>query len=285
MNINEILYGKEMSPLEFEFEKLWAYPISYYLSNEDIYMLHNIASSLKYASNVRKKYKEMDAIMKRRGFIHMACGTNRRVYRYLEDDSFVFKVAIDRVGLEDNPKEFANQELLKPYVTKMFDCTPCGTVSSVEKVRPIRTRKEFEKIAGDIFDFLYSKILGKYVLEDIGTRHFMNYGIRNGFGPCLLDYPYLYEVDGNKLQCKEELSNGSICNGYIDYDDGANALYCQKCGREYSASSLKKYIEKGDILVINEDVDYNLISRMEFVIKDETGRILAEKKKQSDIII
>ena len=22
------------------------------------------------------------------------------------------------------------------------------------------------------------------------------------------DYPYLYEVDGNKLQCKEELSNG-----------------------------------------------------------------------------
>ena len=125
----------------------------------------------------------------------------------------------------------------------------------------------------------------KYVLEDIGTRHFMNYGIRNGFGPCLLDYPYLYEVDGNKLQCKEELSNGSICNGYIDYDDGANALYCQKCGREYSASSLKKYIEKGDILVINEDVDYNLISRMEFVIKDETGRILAEKKKQSDIII
>ena len=35
-------------------------------------------------------------------------------------------------------------------------------------------------------------------MADIGTNFFMNWGIRPGFGPVLLDYPYVYELDGNK---------------------------------------------------------------------------------------
>ena len=84
--------------------------------------------------------------------------------------------------------------LLKPFVTKMFECSPCGTVATVERVEPITSRQEFLSVADDIFDLLNQQILGQYILEDIGTNYFMNYGLRKGFGPVLLDYPYLFEL-------------------------------------------------------------------------------------------
>lgn len=284
MDISNLLYSKEMSPLEFKFENLYAPPIEFFLSYQDISSLHNIASSLRWASDVKKKYKEMDRIMKNRGFLHYACGTNRRIYRYIEDDSFLFKVALDRVGLEDNPNEFKNQELLKPFVSKMFHTTPCGTVASVEKVLPIATRNQFKEIAPDIFDMLYQKILGKYVLEDIGEKHFMNYGIRKGFGPCLLDYPYLFEVDYEKLQCKNILPNGCVCNGYIDYDIGFNVLRCEKCGKEYTARSIQKYI-KEEKLYIESEYDYRY-SNFKFKVLDlNSGEIIVDgTNNESEII-
>ena len=284
MDISELLYSKEMSPLEFKFENLCAPPIECYLTYQDINSLYNIASSLRWASDVKKKYNEMDKIMRNRGFQHFACGTNRRIYRYLEDDSFLFKVAIDRVGLEDNPNEFRNQELLKPFVAKMFHTTPCGTVASVEKVMPIATRNQFKIIASDVFDMLYQKILGKYVLEDIGEKHFMNYGIRKGFGPCLLDYPYLFEVDYEKLQCKDTLPNGTICNGYIDYDIGFNVLKCERCGKEYTARSLQKFI-KEEKIYIESKTDYRYSNFKFKVIDNNSGKIIVDgTSNESEII-
>ena len=47
--------------------------------------------------------------MRRRGFVKFAAGTNRVVYRPVESDTFVIKVAYDAIGLGDNPKEFRNQ--------------------------------------------------------------------------------------------------------------------------------------------------------------------------------
>lgn len=281
MNVQELLYSKEMSPLEFQFEKLCGPPVEYLLSYQDIINLNKIATSLRLASNIKLKYKEMDAIMKARGFQHFACGTNRRIYRYLEDDSFLFKVALDKVGLSDNPNEFRNQQLLKPFVAKMFSTTSCGTVASVEKVMPIASREQFKTVASDIFDMLYQKILGKYVLEDIGEKCFMNYGLRKGFGPCLLDYPYLFEVDYEKLICKNRI-NGYICNGLIDYDIGFNTLRCEKCGKEYTARSLQKFIEKK--LVLIEDTDYSM-DNLRFTITDQEGNIILDKsQKESEII-
>ena len=84
---------------------------------------------------------------------------------------------------------------------------------------------------------------GKYVLDDIGVTKFMNYGIRNGFGPVILDYPYAYELDGKKLICNKSIKTpyGMVpCGGEIDYDSGLNNLVCCKCGRTYSARELAK---------------------------------------------
>lgn len=184
-----------------------------------------------------------------RGFVRLAGGTNRIVFRYLEDPRFVAKVAIDSVGMSDNPAEFDNQWFIRPYCTKMFYVTDCGTVGFAERVLPITSKEEFKTAADDIFDILYTKIIGKYIIEDVGTTYFMNFGVRAGFGPVLLDYPYVYELDGATIICRNQLSEGVYCGGEIDYDDGLNNLVCKKCGRKYLAREMKKNQEFNKIVI------------------------------------
>jgi hypothetical protein len=69
----------------------------------------------------------------------------------------------------------------------------------------------------------------------------MNWGIREGFGPVLLDFPYIYKLDGKKLFCNapDPRSQTGYCNSPIDYDPGYNFLVCTKCGKQYKASDLR----------------------------------------------
>lgn len=240
VNVLDIMKTRLITPLEFEFDRLQIPPMEYFLSYQDVQALHSIATSVKLSSNIKMKYKMIDDIMRPRGFKRFAAGTNRVVYSYLEDTSFVVKIAVDRVGMQDNPAEFRNQQYLKPYVTKMFYISPCGTVGFSERVLPIKNKEEFKEIASDVFDLLVMKILGEYVVEDIGTKYFMNYGVRPGYGPVLLDYPYVYPLDGKKLFCTNILpDSGCICDGEIDYDEAFNNLVCTKCGKKYLACELR----------------------------------------------
>ena len=235
------IYGKHKKIENFDWDGLLHPPIAAYLSQKDIDDLRYIATSPRLGgTSKKKKFKMMDNILNPKGFIRMTAGTNRVIYRCDFDQSFLFKVAIDDVGIRDSPAEYFNQQFLKPFFPKVFDVTPCGTVGMFERVEPILSRHEFSNVAGDIFDLLNRKILGKYVLEDIGTDFFKNWGLRENFGPVLLDFPYLYEVDGNKLVCTNVLPNGTVCGGLIDYDDGYNTLVCECCHKRYSARSLGK---------------------------------------------
>lgn len=67
----------------------------------------------------------------------------------------------------------------------------------------------------------------------------------------MLDYPYVYELDGNKLYCKkpDPTSPTGLCDGEIDYDDGFNFLKCTKCGAIYKAKELEKKIKNEEIIV------------------------------------
>lgn len=271
MDIIDILKSKDKTMDEFVFENLTIPPMWYYLSPQDVENLRKIATSLRLSSRVQEKYKMIDNIMRARGFRRFSRGTNRVVYSYLEDTRFVVKIAVDKVGMQDNPSEFRNQQFLQPFVTKMFYVSPCGTVGFAERVKPIANIDEFREIAEDVFNMLVYKILGEYVVEDCGNKFFKNYGIRLGCGPVLLDYPYVYKLDGSKLVCNyKDPNTGIVCGGEIEYDDGLNYLLCQKCGRKYLASDLKdnnninKLVNKGgnkmkvkiikgkDILVSND---------------------------------
>lgn len=252
-NIIDIIYTKNRSPLEFSFDSLRARPLYSLLSPQDIYELNKIATSVRLSSNPKKKYSMIDNILVPRGFKKLASGTNRITYKYLEDQSIVIKVAIDKVGIADNPREFYNQYLLKPFVTKVFEVSPCGTVGLFERVVPITSREEYLSVANDVFDMITTQIIGKYVVDDIGTRYFQNIGVRPGMGIVLLDFPYVYELDGNKLYCnKKDNYTNQICGGEIDYDEGFNKLICTKCGKRYYAYQLRKFEQEKKISIKKE---------------------------------
>lgn len=251
-NVLDYLYTKKSSPLEFNFDMLTAPPLLSLVTPQDIFELNRIARSVKLSGKIEEKYKLIDNIMTNRGFIKLHAGTNRVVYRFIEDQRFVVKVAVDRVGLGDNPAEFKNQFLLKPFVTKVFEVSPCGTVGLFERVDAIMSREEFASVADDIFNLITKIFVGKYVLEDFGTQYFMNWGIRkNGMGLVLLDFPYVYELDGNKLYCNAHPPGRKdiFCGGELDYDNGFNNLICTKCGRHYHARDLKK-AEKEELIIV-----------------------------------
>ena len=248
-NVLRALYSKQKSPLEFQFDSLTAPPLLSLLSVYDIAELNKIARSIKLSGKIDLKYKMIDDIMTARGFVKLHAGTNRVVYRFIEDQRFVIKVAVDKVGLGDNPAEFKNQFLLKPFVTRVFEVSPCGTVGLFERVDAIMSREEFLTVADDIFNLITKVFVGKYVLADFGTRYFLNWAIRENFGPVLLDFPYVYELDGKKLFCNAPKFPGSHerCGGQLDYDDGFNNLICTKCGKHYQAQELKKAEENNEI--------------------------------------
>ena len=244
--IIERLKGQKKTIDEFNYDMLDAPPLAYFFQPYEIDRLHRIATSLKLQSNPQERYRLIDEIMKGKGMLKLGSGTNRLVYLHPEFPDIIFKIAADNVALGDNPAEYKNQFLLKPFVAKTFEISPCGTVAISERVNPVQSREEFISVADDIFEVITEFLIGKYVLADIGEKFFMNWGVRKGFGPVLLDYPYLYELDGDKLYCcrPEPTSPKGVCDGLIDYDAGFNKLVCTKCGAIYKAAELKKHIEQ-----------------------------------------
>jgi len=281
-DVINILYSKDKSPLEFNFDSLWIPSMYQYIGMYEIEKLYNITTSVKYSSKIEEKYKEINNIMTYLNFRKIGSGTNRVVYVNYDDTRFVAKISIDTIGLKDNWAEFKNQNLLKPFVTKMFEVSQCGTVGFSERVDPILNQLEFASMAGDIFDLLTKFIIGKYILEDIGTKYFMNWGIRKGFGPCLLDYPYVFELDGRKMYCTRPKIRGTkfpLCEGVIDYDDGFNNLVCTECGKEYFARDLSKKDKSKLNIILKGEHD------MRVKVVDGNGRVVADPNKSSKTIL
>lgn len=243
--------SRTMTKGEFNFDRLQAPPLCMLLSPFDIQELHSIATSLKWSAKPQLRYQAIDNVMRRRGFIKFVAGTNRVAYRHPEDTRFLIKIACDDVGMRDNPAEYNNQFIFKPFVTKCFEVSPCGTVGVFERVNPITSREEFLSVAEDIFEVINEWFIGEYVVADFGSKFFMNWGIREGFGPVLLDYPYMYKLDGNKLYCKapDPYSPTGKCDGVIDYDAGYNFLHCTKCGVVYKAKELEQKIKNHSVIV------------------------------------
>lgn len=241
-NALNALYRKRLDPKEFNFDLLSMPSMYNYISEYDISQLYDIATSIKFASKVDKKLTAIKEILRPRGFVQLANGTNRMTFSYLEDKSFVLKVPYDKVALNNNPREFMHQHKLKPFVTKCFEVHPTGVVGTFERGMPITNRHEFASVADDVFEVLVTKIIGQYVLEDVGSKYFMNWVIRPGFGPILCDYPEVFELDGRKLFCNKPLIPGMkfpVCGGEIDYDSGFNTLQCTRCGKIYLAHDLE----------------------------------------------
>ena len=245
--------SRMVTPDEFNFDMLSAPPILSMFTFDDINKLRWVATTPTLAAKLKEKYKYIDEIMNNRGFVKFVSGTNRISYKCLENDSIIVKVAYNKPGMGDSPRELYNQQLLKPFVAKCYESTPCGVLGVFERVQPITNREEFLSIASDVYVLLSEYIIGEYVMDDIGTKYFMNYGVRKGFGPVILDYPFLYVLDSKRIFCNKpnnkEISN--CCGGIITYDSGFNKLYCTKCGAIYKPFELAKKIADKEIILNN----------------------------------
>lgn len=246
------LKSKSMTIDDFNFDKLSAPPLVSLLTPTDIGDLESISRSIRYSAQPKIKLDLIDQILRRRGFYKGNSGTNRTTYKFLEDQSFLLKIAYDNTGRTDSPAEFRNQMFLRPFVTKIFEVSPGGTIALCERTQPITNREQFVAIADDVF-YLIDNILldGRFVVADIGSEYFMNYSIRPGFGVVLHDFPYVYQLDGKKLYCNkpDPMSPTGTCDGEIDYDPGFNRLICKRCGRHFRAKELAKDIQNEAITV------------------------------------
>ena len=233
---------KELSnPLLIWYDNLKVNPLLSYFSMDDINQINQISSSVRLNNNPREKYRLIEEIMKKRGFSLIGGGTNRRTYTCDYDNRIVAKVGTDKIGFSNNLREFVNQDVLKPFCCKIFEVSPCGTLAIIESVYPIKTIEEFQLVGEDIFNVLYFKIRNKDIaMEDIGFRSYKNWGIRDNFGPVLLDYPTMYVADPKKCFCTQKDAYGRYCNHPLDYDEGFDNIVCTKCGHRY----LSKFISK-----------------------------------------
>ena len=268
----EILYGRPVPSINAQWNAIQIpFHIYNFLTYQDIAYLNQIAKSNKLAGNPNKKKKLIIQLMELRGFKKLDCGTNRLVFKFMENQSFLIKVAFDKVALHDNIREYNNQEYLKPFCAKCFEVTPCGTVGLFERVYAVKTKEEFASIASTVFDIIVNCFLGKFVLADFGTKFYKNWGVREGAYPVILDYPYLYELDGGKLFCNKEDPSSEIgyCGGEIDYDDGFNFLVCKKCGKVYLASELSKENKNNNIIITGREE-----TRMKIQITKRDGTVL-----------
>ena len=236
------LMTDRMSALKFDFDALKAPPLASLISVQCLNDLRSIAVDPRLASKPKERRQYVRSILGQYGFIENGAGTNRICFRHCDVNSIVIKVAIAKTALVDNLNEFMNQRVLKPFVCKCFETTQCGTIGLFEKVDPITTKEQFKSIAPDVFDLLVTCFDGRYILEDVGSNYYLNYGIRHGFGPVLLDYAYMYEIDPAKLKCWRPDPNSptGTCDGELDQDIGFNNIVCTKCGKKYIAKDLQK---------------------------------------------
>ena len=121
----------------------------------------------------------------------------------------------------------------------------------------------------------------------------MNFGVRqnsNGytFGPVIIDFPYVYELDGAKLKCQTPLLNSFTgmmepCGGDIDYDAGFNRLICTKCGREYKAMDLAK--ETKDVKFEYDSKDDEFIKQFKYRIRArivDNGKVITDSGRSTN---
>ena len=216
-------------------------PINYYIPQHVFQSLYQIMNTKRLYNRPIERYKYINDLFATIGLFPLASGTNRRTFYCSYDAHIVFKLGSDNTGRSDNLNEYTMQALLKPFFAKMMYVTPDGILSMSERVETMTEEDYKITYSKYIFEIIYDLLSRGYIMEDIGSNSFKNWGVRPGYGPVIVDCPYIYKVDRRKMKClrRDPITN-EICNGEIDYnyDKGMSEIICYKCGRRYFAAEL-----------------------------------------------
>ena len=236
---------ENLSWKQFDWSKLYRPPISSYIPPDVVYRLEEISNTVRLMNKPTERFKLQNDLLRPYGFHPLNSGTNRRAFYHERDIGVVLKLGSDKVGKSDNIAEFNLQKIIAPFCTKVFDVTPTGVCQLAERVETMTEEDYKEKYTDLIFDLIMAIYYKGYIMEDVGANFFKNWGVRVGFGPVILDFPYIYEVDYSKLKCtRRDPFTNVVCGGDIDYDyaGGMSQIICEKCGARYTAKYLAKKI-------------------------------------------
>jgi hypothetical protein len=199
-------------------------------------------------------------------FDELGPGTNRLAILI---DNYVFKLAMDKWGKQDNVNEFTVSMELQPYVVKTYEVDEHHLISVCEYVTII-SREEFIEKREEIRDIL-AEISESYLLGDVGTvpKNFCNWGYRDDGQLTILDYAYIYRIKGDELLCSNDQE-------FLEYDENFHSLVCPRCRTKYSFTDIRRRISMEEERHENnlaKDLAYPLTLPMEKIREryDEDG--------------
>ena len=162
------------------------------------------------------------------GFKPLGVGTNRAAFL---KDGYVYKIALDTYGLEDNMSEFKRSKEYPEYLARAYEICYENTVLVSEYVN-LLMQEEWET-AKSKMEYILKKLSQDYVMRDLGLtqKNFCNWGWRTkDKSLVILDYAYLYPIKGNEhaLICN--------CGSRIKVDDTFTIYKCTNpnCGLKYT---------------------------------------------------
>lgn len=172
---------------------------------------------------------KMIKVLKKYGFKEVGCGTNRIVVREIDNEEFVYKIALDSAGINDNNMEYDLSFELPGLVVKNYEST--GLISKAQYVYTFNSN-DIDTYYTDVMDKL-NIIKQKYLLFDVGPRSYKNWGYTTDVHGdvediLLLDYAYLVKMSDISIKrCRK-------CGCSLAYKDDLSGLICSDCGTEYS---------------------------------------------------
>ena len=208
-------------------------------SKECLIELNKICQNKRIADNNAKVEAVIMCLNKYEiDYVELGPGTNRFAILI---DGYVFKIALDKWGVQDNLNELTISEELQPFVSKTYECNELILVA--EYVTVI-SREEFAKKREQMEEIL-SIISEGYLLGDVGIvpKNFCNWGYRDTGELVILDYAYIYRIIGDEMLCSViNEKTGERCGAMLEYDNNFHNMFCPRCRAKYTTIDVRRRI-------------------------------------------
>lgn len=211
---------------------------------------------MKSSSNNIDKSKMMLKYLKPYGFVKVGRGTNILVVEHKKKQKgYVFKIALDSYGVNDNFVDMKYTNEIVDYVT-VYESHRTGMISVHDKVRIIKNDNEARRFYPQMEKML-NRLKKDYLLCDLSLKTFRNFGLvpdkksKNKWRLVLADGSDIIPLQSgveltcyNKLMAKQSKSYVKLktkkCGGKLKYDEEFFELVCQDCGKAYNPTEIYK---------------------------------------------
>jgi hypothetical protein len=147
--------------------------------------LYTIVNKKSISDNNKKSSMVLDLLEKYKvDYSNLGSGTNRLAVLI---DGYVFKFALDKLGIKDNDSEFALSPILYPLVIKTYESN--GYISICEYVELVTSMGEFQANRSKMMNKLFKIVAMGFLVGDVGfnSKNFCNWGKRTSTGEYVIN--------------------------------------------------------------------------------------------------